>query len=565
MVQVTPTAILGEITDSLVSRQLVTKDQLAVAQVTKKNLGGDIGHILIKKGFVEEERIRQLVSEQLQIETVKLSEMVIEPAVVKAIPLSIAQRFRFMPLFRLEDTVTIAISDPLDLFGILEAQGVTSFNLRAVLASTQEIEDAHRLHYQAGESAAVCDDSIQLIQGPGSESDDADEKLEEMASGVRVITAVNTIIARAIQERASDIHIEPQEENTKIRYRLDGVLEERMVFPRSLHLPIVSRLKVMANVDIAERRVPQDGRIRLKIKGQLVDLRLSTYPTMNGEKIVMRVLVKEKVLSLEQLGLLPDAKKRFSELIERPHGIFLVTGPTGSGKTSTLYAALSRVNSQERNIVSVEDPVENEIAGVAQAQVNIKAGMSFAVALRAILRQDPDIIMVGEVRDQETADMAVRAALTGHLVFSTLHTNTAIGAVERLSDMGVERFLISSSLLGIMAQRLVRRICKSCCEEIIVSDEEKSKLKEIGYEGPLFRGRGCRKCRMGGYNGRIGIYELVVMDEELRRLIAKGSSEDQLKEYLVKIGVRDIRADGFAKVSQGVTTIDEVLRVTQED
>ncbi|MBI2343417.1 MAG: type II/IV secretion system protein [Deltaproteobacteria bacterium] len=559
-----PRSLVEQLTTHMVEMGLLTKDQLAVAEVTARTLGGDLGHILIKKGFVSEHQVRDVVKGQLALEELSLAEYPIDPAVVKAVPFSVAQRYHFMPLFRVEEVMTIAISDPLALFAIGELRGILNCEVRPVLVSEEEVLSAIQLHYQSGDHHHIREAQIQIMHQAPEEGSAKSEELKKMASGSRVVSAINSIIGRACRERASDIHIEPQEEETKVRYRLDGLLEERMVFPKGLHLSIVSRLKVMSGMDIAERRVPQDGRVRLKVRGTMVDLRLSTYPTMFGEKVVMRLLMKEAALTLEQLGLQAEEKQRFSELITLPYGIFLVTGPTGSGKTSTLYAALSRVNSQERNIVSIEDPVENEIPGVNQAQVNVKAGMTFAAALRSILRQDPDVIMVGEIRDRETADMAVRAALTGHLVFSTLHTNTAAGAIERLADMGVEPFLVGSALLGVMAQRLVRRICSDCREEVTPNEMLRETMARIGYAGPLFRGKGCAACRMSGYRGRIGLFELMVVDDQMRRMVTEGKTGDAVRRHVREQGVRDMRGDGCEKIRQGITTLEEVLRVTQD-
>ncbi len=560
-----PDKILEKVTSRLVRDGHITSDQLAVAEVTRKTLGGDIGHVLIKKGFVTEEKVRVVMLEELQLEQVSLADFPIDPAVVKAVPMSVAKKYNFMPLYRVEDLMTVAISDPLALFGLIETGGLLNCQIKPVLAPTEEIEEAFRLHYQQQADSSFREGSIQIIQKMDEESKAAEsEDLKKLASGARIVSAINTIIGRAVRERASDIHIEPQEDGVKVRLRLDGLLEERMVFPKGLQLPIISRIKVISGMDIAERRVPQDGRVRVKVRGQTVDLRVSTYPTMHGEKIVIRLLMKEGVLSLEQLGLQADDKQRFTDLIAHPHGIFLVTGPTGSGKTSTLYAALARVNSQESNIVSVEDPVENEVVGVNQAQVNVKAGMTFAAALRSILRQDPDIIMVGEIRDRETADMAVRAALTGHLVFSTLHTNSAAGVIERMIDMGIERFLLSSALIGAMAQRLVRRICPECKAEKQPDAVIQAHMQEIGYDGPLFYGKGCEACRMSGYRGRVGVFELLIVDDEVRRMITQGATEEMVRRYMREHKVRDMRGDGFEKIRQGVTTLDELLRVTQD-
>jgi type II secretory ATPase GspE/PulE/Tfp pilus assembly ATPase PilB-like protein len=348
-----------------------------------------------------------------------------------------------------------------------------------------------------------------------------------------------------------------------MRYRIDGFLEERLVLPRQMHLPIVTRIKIMSGMDIAERRIPQDGRVRLKILGTPIDMRVSTYPTMYGEKVVIRLLTREAILSVGDLGFSERDRKCFEEIIARPHGVFLVTGPTGSGKTTTLYAALQRINSQERNIISIEDPIENEIVGINQAQINPKAGLTFASALRSILRQDPDVIMVGEIRDQETADIVVRAAITGHLVFSTLHTNTAVGAVTRLADLGVERFLISSGVIGLLAQRLVRKICPECRQ---VAEGEPAKLTALSIDpnATLHRGKGCEHCRMSGYFGRLGIFELVVMTPQLREMVLRSASEDELRQASKQEGTLEIRDAGVKKVLEGLTTVDEILRVTEE-
>lgn len=560
-----PKQLLEKVTSRLVRDGAITSDQLAVAEVTCKTLGGDLGHILIKKGFVTEDTVRGVMLEELALEQVSLADFPIDPSVVKAVPYSVAKKYNFMPLYRVEDLMTVAISDPLALFGLIEMGGMVSCQIKPVLAPLEEIEEAVRMHYQQHSEGSFREGSIQIVQKMDDEAKTAEsEDLKKLASGSRIVAAINTVIGRAVRERASDIHIEPQEDGVKIRYRLDGLLEERMVFPKGLQLPIISRIKVLSGMDIAERRIPQDGRVRVKMKGAIVDLRISTYPTMHGEKIVIRLLMKEGILSLEQLGLQGDDKQRFAELIERPHGIFLVTGPTGSGKTSTLYTALARVNSQECNIVSVEDPVENEVVGVNQAQVNVKAGMTFAAALRSILRQDPDIIMVGEIRDRETADMAVRAALTGHLVFSTLHTNSAAGVIERMIDMGIERFLLSSALIGAMGQRLVRRICSECKTEKPVDANLKTVMKDIGYDGPVFYGKGCETCRMSGYRGRVGIFELLIVDDEIRRLITEGATEESVRRYMREHKIRDMRGDGLDKIRQGVTTLDELVRVTQD-
>lgn len=556
--------ILDNLAEELVKAGMVTRDQLAVARVTQKTLGGDIGHILVKKGFVTEAAVLKFIGEHLQIPFVQLKDQTIDPAAVKAVPVSLALKYHLIPIAKEKDTLTIAMADPLELFALDEIKMHANFDLKPVLASKDAIESAIKEHYRIQEgSISQVEESIEIVDHGWGAEDEVSTKLEELASGPKVVGAVNGIIIKAFNEHASDIHIEPMQDTVKVRYRIDGLLEERLLLPKNMHLPIVSRLKIMTNMDIAERRVPQDGRVRLKLLGNELDLRLSTYPAMHGEKVVIRLLAKEGMIRLEDLGFDKEDKARFEELILKPHGMFLVTGPTGSGKTTTLYAALQRVNSQDKNIISVEDPIENEIKGVNQAQVNPKAGLTFASALRSILRQDPNIIMIGEIRDRETADIAVRAAMTGHLVFSTLHTNTAVGAIARLVDLGVEPFLLSSALLGVLAQRLVRVVCPKCAYEVEGTPDE---ARYLGVKPPvkLKKGKGCKACRMSGYKGRSGIFELVVVNDKIRRLMVEKAPEEEIKKEVSSMGVLDIRQDGINKVLKGITTLEEVIRVTEE-
>ncbi len=558
--------VLDNIGQELVDSGLVSADQLAVAQETKKNLGGDLGHILIKKGFITEEQVLEFLSQRLNIPFVSLKDYTIDPEVTKTVPLSLAEKYHFMPLFRIEDTLTVAMADPLDVFAIDELQSALKCKVQPVLASAAEIERLISENYRGAEGAdegAGAAGEIEVVQYGSEAVEDIADRLKEMASGAKVVAEVNRILRGAVREHASDVHIEPQGNALKVRNRIDGVLEERLILKKNLHLPIVTRIKIIAGMDIAERRVPQDGRVRIKVEGRLVDLRVSTYPTMHGEKVVIRLLTREQVLGMESLGFTQQERAVFEEIIHQPHGIFLVTGPTGSGKTTTLYAALQRINSQDKNIVSIEDPIENEIVGVNQAQVNIRAGMTFASAMRSILRQDPDVIMVGEIRDRETADIAVRAAITGHLVFTTIHTNTALGAVVRLEDLGVEPFMVASAVIGVMSQRLVRRICTHCRRPV---QEDEAKLIALGLDAgsEVFKGRGCKHCRMSGYSGRIGLFEIAQITGQLRRQIIANASEDELAEEARKQGIPDLRAQGVERIREGVTTVDEVLRVTEQ-
>ena len=555
--------VLDNIGKELVEAGLVSADQLAVAQETQKNLGGDLGHILIKKGFITEEQVLEFLSQRINIPFVSLKDYTIDPDVTKFVPISLAKKYHFMPLFKIEDTLTIAMADPLDIFAIDELRSALKCRIQPVLASGTEIERLVGDNYRMLEVSEEGGDEIEVVQYGSESAEDVADRLKEMASGAKVVAEVNRIIRGAVRERASDIHVEPLENSVKVRNRVDGVLEERIILPKQMLLPVVTRIKIMAEMDIAERRVPQDGRVRLRVHGAMLDMRVSTFPTMHGEKIVIRLLTKEQNVSLESIGFDEAERRIFEEIILRPHGIFLVSGPTGSGKTTTLYSALQRINSQDKNIVSVEDPIENAIAGVNQAQVNLKAGMTFASALRSILRQDPDVIMVGEIRDGDTADIAVRAAITGHLVFSTIHTNTALGAVTRLQDLGVEPFMIASALIGTMSQRLVRRICEHC-RRPAESEEEKFLALGIAPGTVVYRGRGCKHCRMSGYSGRIGLFELVPIKGPLRQMIVEKASEDDMTALAREQGSVDLREQGRRKIEAGITTVEEVLRVTEE-
>ena len=554
---------MDNIGQELVDAGFISQDQLAVAMETKKNLGGDLGSILIRKRFVTEEQIADFLNQHLSIPFMSLADYAIDPEVTKIVPISLAQKYHFMPLSKVENTLTIAMANPMDVFAIDDIRAALKMRIQPVLASAIEVERLLQEGYRVREMSEEVLEEIQVVQEGTERGEDAAERLKEMASGTKVISEVNRIIYNAASKRASDIHIEPMEKSVRMRYRIDGILEERLILSKQMHLPIVTRVKIMSGMDIAERRVPQDGRVRIKVMGNMIDMRVSTYPTMHGEKVVIRLLTRESVLTLEDLGFAERDRKCFEEIITRPHGVFLVTGPTGSGKTTTLYAALQKINSQDRNIISIEDPIENEMPGISQAQINPKAGLTFATALRSILRQDPDVIMVGEVRDRETADIVVRAAITGHLVFSTLHTNTAIGAITRLVDLGVERFLIASGVIGLLAQRLVRKICSQCKQEIEV-DAAKLKALSIDPKAKLFRGRGCQHCRMTGYAGRIGIFELVTITPKLRELIIDGATEDKMLEEAKRSGTMEIRNAGVQKILEGTTTIEEVLRVTEE-
>ncbi len=556
--------LTDKLADKLVEQGLITNDQLTVARVSQKNLGEELGHILIRKGFVSENQLLSFLGRSLSIPFVSLKKYQIQQELVQKVPVHMARRYHLIPLRQEDNEVIVAMADPLDRFAIDDVRMVLNADVRPVLSSIEEIDGLIQQHY--GRQLNSIEQEVQ-IEGTKFSFEEAfdtsGEKLEKIATGPKVIQTVNQIIAQAYQSKASDIHIEPRSDAVHIRYRIDGLLEERLCLSREMQLPIVSRIKILGRLDIAERRIPQDGRTRIMLGGNPLDIRVSTLPTIYGEKVVLRLLAKDASVSIESLGFSEKDRKIFADLINRSHGIFLVTGPTGSGKSTTLYAALTHINSPDRNIVSIEDPVESEMVGVNQAQINTKAGVTFASALRSILRQDPDVIMIGEIRDGETAEIAVRAAITGHLVLSTLHTNSAAGTISRLQDLGVESFLLSSALIGVLAQRLVRKICPQCRVEFPPNPEY---LQLIGQKVKKnFRGQGCSACRMSGYSGRIGIFELAPMGEEVRKLIGVRASDKEIEKELRRLGVQSLLDNGLDKVEKGLTTLDELIRVTQEE
>jgi type II secretion system protein E len=492
----------------------------------------------------------------------------VDADLLQKIPSDLAFKRLALPIRRENGTVILAVSDPEPEQLYEDFRILTGCRVRVEIAPEDVLRQAIQKNYGATVERMAADlggDDEDEDEGVDLEFDHDIGDLREMAGEPTVINLVNLILFEAVRDRASDIHIEPFENDLKLRYRIDGVLKEMPPPPAHLRLAITSRIKIMAGMNIAERYVPQDGHIRLTLEGRQIDLRVSCCPTVYGESVVLRILDKGSlILEIEQLGLAGKDEKRFEDLIHRPHGIFLVTGPTGSGKTTTLYTALNRIYSPELKIITVEEPVEYQLQGVNQIQVNNKRGLTFATGLRSIVRQDPDVIMVGEIRDGETGEISIRAALTGHLVFSTLHTNSAAGAVPRLLDMGLDPFLVSSSVNGILAQRLVRRICGECKEEYEASSEEQLLCRWQHHDEikMLYRGKGCEKCGGSGYKGRVGIFELISFNDEIRELILKRPSANMVANAAK---VRPMKEDGLLKVRQGTTTIDEVVRVTIED
>ncbi|HEV8415143.1 MAG TPA: type II secretion system ATPase GspE [Bryobacteraceae bacterium] len=542
---------LGEI---LIERKLITPDDLARALDIQKERGGEkLGKIMVDLGFIAMRDLLSALAEQLQVPVLTLEgPPAVSPELETLAPRFLRQ-FRCLPVALHDHTVTLAMADPLDFETRNAVESSTGLTVLAGIALEQEILDAIDRYY--GQTAK----NETELASPVGESEDL-EHLRDMASEAPVIRLVNAMIGQAVEQRASDIHIEPFEKEFRIRYRIDGVLASQSPPPRELKAAIISRVKLMAKLNIAERRLPQDGRIKIKTLGREVDLRVSTLPTLYGESVVMRLLDRSAgdFYDLERLGFDDHMLRRMEYYTSLPHGIFLVTGPTGSGKSTTLYSALKRINQTDKKIITIEDPVEYQMDGINQIHVNPQIGLTFAGGLRHIVRQDPDVIMIGEIRDQETADIAIRAALTGHFVYSTLHTNDAPSAITRLTDMGVENYLLTSSLVAVLAQRLVRVICPHCRQsagEVTAPN---------GDRLPSFRGAGCEQCFGTGYHGRVGIFELMELNEELRAIIMRNEDASIITAAARRNGMRNLRDDGWEKVARGVTTPDEVIRVTQE-
>lgn len=556
---------LGE---SLVEEGIITSDQLKKAQEEEKRTGQRLRNVLVKSGLVDENDLVLFISDKLGIPRIELANYIVDPKVTELIPEAIARKYGMVPIFRIGNRLTCAMTDPWNIFAIDEARAATNLVIEPAVATDAEIKKALNEHYGAKGSMEDLIKSIdeeKLGIDPTKEMDT--KKLQGIVEEPLVIKLVNLIIMKAIKEGASDVHIEPEEHELKTRLRVDGILHEIDSPPKHLQSAIISRIKIMANLDIAERRLPQDGRFTIKMEGKEIDVRTSCLPTIYGENVVLRLLdASSALLGLEQLGFAKNMLEVYGKLIERPHGIILVTGPTGSGKTTTLYASLSKINTVDKNIITVEDPVEYKLPGIRQTQVEAKIKFTFASGLRSILRQDPDIIMVGEIRDFETAEIAIQAALTGHLVFSTLHTNDAPGAITRLIDMGLEPFLASSSIIGVLAQRLVRKICPECKEKYAPSKES---LKDIGLDGnekiDFYRGKGCPKCMNSGYKGRISIYELMLPNDKIKNAITSKASSEAIRKLAIESGMVTLLEDGIEKIKQGVTTVEEVLRVTREE
>lgn len=557
-------SLLGEI---LIQKKLITKEQLELGLNEHKKTGEFLGASLIKLGFIKENDLYSALSKQLNIPYIKLKEIQIDAKVLEKLPAKFACHYKVMPIKLEENTMTIATRDPLDVRTLDDIRLFSGFNVISVLAAESDISEAIRKYYGLG--AETIEEIIDVTDKDLVMPETKTETIDEMAEDASIIKFVNQVLVQAIKDNATDIHIEPYENELKTRYRIDGILYDVPVHSgiKYFQSAVVSRIKIMANLDIAERRLPQDGRIKIKVGANEMDLRISILPTQFGESVDIRILSGAMLYSLEKLGLLQSDFEILERLIKKPHGIIFVTGPTGSGKSTTLYACLSKINNKDRKIITIEDPIEYQIKGITQIQVHPRIGLSFATGLRSMLRHDPDIMMVGEVRDFETAEITIRVALTGHLVFSTLHTNDAAGGITRLIDMGIEPFLVASSVECFIAQRLVRLICQKCKVEKRV---DKNILSEFGTGNItdniyVYEGKGCDDCKFTGYKGRTAIYESLLMDEGIRDLVLKRASSDQIKKKALEFGMHTLRMDGWEKIKKGLTTINEVIRVTEED
>ncbi len=609
-------AMSGRLGAMLVSSGLITDDQLKKALSTQKTEGGRLGSILVKLGFVQEDKLMTFLSKQYGVPYVDLSKFQINPAVIKHIPSDVAQKYRIMPINRSGATITIAMVDPSNIFAIDDIKFMTGYNVEAVVATEGAIIDAIKKYYggaktlvaqRPGAAPSVVqkedkkmsldakdysmegmkddeddlldntgvvdvEDFDNLVHGAVEDLEVVEDQQDQLTGEVEapIIKLVNGILLRAATMSVSDIHIEPYEKSFRVRYRLDGSLHTVMGLPLKIKNAVISRVKIMSNLDIAERRLPQDGRIKLKMGGKkTMDFRVSVLPTLFGEKIVMRLLDKSNLqLDMTKLGFGTDQIAIMKEALDRPYGMVLVTGPTGSGKTTTLYSALSELNKEDTNIMTAEDPVEFNLAGINQVQMKDDIGLNFAAALRSFLRQDPDVIMVGEIRDYETAEIGVKAALTGHLVLSTLHTNDAPGTINRLLNMGVEPFLVSSAVVLIMAQRLVRKVCQNCKKPERLPPpvlEAAGFTKEEAQSLVTYKGSGCDVCNKTGYKGRVALYEIMPIRDEIKELILQGASVLDLKKQAVALGMKTLRASGLLKIKEGMTSLEEVLENTFPD
>ncbi|HWP85322.1 MAG TPA: type IV-A pilus assembly ATPase PilB [Terriglobia bacterium] len=563
--------------DLMVKENLITQAQLNQALELQKKTGGRLGSCLVKLGIVSDEDVTTFLSRQYGVPSINLTYFEVDPDVVRLVPEDTARRYEIVPLSRVGSSLTIAMVDPTNVFAMDDIKFMTGFNVEPVVASEGAIREAIDKFYSQAQGDAlskfmeeVAEGEEDVLELEAGETELSADELERAAGDAPVVKLVNIILREALRRGASDIHMEPYEKEYRVRYRIDGILHTVMNPPMKMRDAIISRVKIMSKLDIAEKRLPQDGRIMLRLqqdgKKKTLDFRVSVLPTMWGEKVVLRLLDKENLrLDMTKLGFEPESLTKFEKAILKPYGMVLVTGPTGSGKTNTLYSSIARLNSPDTNILTAEDPVEFNIMGINQVQMKEQIGLNFAAALRAFLRQDPNIILVGEIRDFETAEVAIKAALTGHLVLSTLHTNDAPSTISRLMNMGIEPFLVATSVHLICAQRLVRRICTNCKEEVQTPMQA---LLDAGFTPEeaktvkVYKGKGCEKCNNSGYKGRVGLYEVLEVNDDLRELILVGASALELKKKAIENGMITLRRSGLIKVADGLTTLEEVMRET---
>lgn len=565
--------------DILIGNKLISQEQLDQGLQVQKKKGGRLSDIIISLGFVKESDLISTLSVGLGLPLIDLRRFKIDHDIVKIIPSDIARHYQIIPISKMGDTVTVAMADPLNIFAIDYLEAFTGYKINPIISSHQDIIQAIESTYPDNTSGVI-DDLVKEMSSPSLEfiKEDreilpSDQELGRIGRQAPVIKVTNMILEEAVKKKSSDILIEPFNRKLRLRFRIDGVLHEQQAPPKNMHALIVSRIKVMASLDIAEHRLPQDGRFKARLQGKEVDFRVSILPSSFGEKVALRILDKSSaMLDVEKLGFSQDAISKLKKAAKLPHGMILVCGPTGSGKTTTLYSILKFVDSPDKNIVTVEDPVEYQLEGINQVTARPEIGLTFASALRSILRQDPNVIMIGEIRDYDTVDIGIKSALTGHLVLSTLHTTTASGAVARLLNMGVDPYLINASLVCVLAQRLVRKICASCKEEYVIEREVFEKIKldlggDYGREKKIkfFRGKGCSRCFNSGYSGRVGIGEIILLSTKIRDLILGGAQEHIIKQQARQEGTRTLREEGIEAALRGQTTLEEILRVTAPD
>lgn len=559
----------ARLTTLLLEKKMVDQKRLDQALALQKKKGGTLSQILVQEGWVSEKDLLSLIGQELDIPPIDLSRFKIDPEIARLIPERVARRYHLIPVSQIGNTLLISIADPLNILAIDELRMMTHYQIELVLSTDKDILEAIDRIY-APQDLKIS----RILEGMEVESTtelvkEEEFDLEVLAKSpekIPIVEIVNLMVMNALDRRASDIHIEPAEDHLRIRYRIDGILLDALTLPKESQQAILSRVKIMCGLDITESRLPQDGRFKIRYKGREIDFRVAVLPILFGGKTVLRILDRSALkFGLDHLGFSPEPLTKLKEAIQKPFGMILLTGPTGCGKSTTLYSLLHLLNVPEKNLTTIEDPIEYQIKGVTQIQVHSDIGLTFASGLRSVLRQTPDVIMVGEIRDFETADIAVKASLTGHLLLSTLHTNDAPSAVTRLVDMGVEPYLIASSVILVGAQRLCRVICTNCKEKISI---DKTLLQKIGYRGKesaFFKGKGCRKCAQTGYFGRMGVLEIMMMDEEVRNLILEGAPTSGIKEYAQKHGMTTLHEDAMRKFEIGLTTLEEVMRVTVQE